>query len=199
MTASNRDRMLAGEVYDSSDPALVADRRRAQALLREINGLDMTDPDRHAALLAELGIRLGRDATIMTPFRCAYGFNVAVGERSFLNYDCLLLDCGRIEIGARTMLGPAVQIYTAVHPLDPVERASNRETAEPVTIGDDVWIGGAAVILPGVRIGDRAVVGAGAVVTKPVPAGGVAVGNPARLVRTLDHTVGLEDPGGNRP
>ncbi|MGQ7790952.1 sugar O-acetyltransferase [Faunimonas sp. B44] len=182
---SEKEKMLAGALYDATDPELQADMERAQLLLRELNALDMADRHRHAALLSALFGRIGAGTVVKTPFRCDYGANIAFGEGGFVNYGCIFLDCARIAIGDRVQIAPAVQIYTATHPLDAATRASGLESALPVTIGDDVWIGGGAIVLPGVTIGDRAVIGAGAVVTCDVPADSLAAGNPARVLRAI--------------
>ncbi|MYZ48641.1 sugar O-acetyltransferase [Propylenella binzhouense] len=193
MPASEKERMLAGELYDATDPELVADMARAQALLRELNRLDMADPARHGAILAELFGAIGADVVVKTPFRCDYGSQIRIGAGTFVNYDCIFLDCAAIEIGARVQIAPGVHIYTATHPLDASVRAEGLESALPVRIGDDVWIGGRAVILPGVSVGARAVIGAGAVVARDVPPDTLVLGSPARVVRRIgagDHTEG---------
>lgn len=180
---SERQKMLAGELYDPQDPELVAARERARSLCVRINTLAPSDPARRAALVELLAA--GGDTVGMTsPFHCDYGSNIELGEGVYFNFDCILLDVCRIRIGARTLFGPAVQVYTPLHPLDPVLRRT-QEYGRPVEIGCDAWIGGAAVILPGVRIGDRAVIGAGSVVTRDIPADVLAVGNPCRVVRQL--------------
>lgn len=172
MTA--RERMLAGELYDALDPELVEARGRARALLTRFNATR----DRQA--LVELLGRLPDGAVVEPPFHCDYGFNITVGERFYANVNCVFLDCAPIEIGAYVLLGPGVQLYTATHPVDPAERREGLESAKPITIGDDTWLGGGAIVLPGVMIGERAVVGAGSVVTRDVPADTKVAGNPAR-------------------
>jgi maltose O-acetyltransferase len=170
-------------LYDPFDPELVRARARAKALLRRFNAT--TEEDDRGAILRELFADVGDGAWIEPPFFCDYGTNIALGARFYANAGCTFLDCARIEIGDNALLGPNVQLYAATHPLDASLRRDGLEYAEPIAIGDDVWIGGAAIVLPGVTIGDRAVVGAGSVVTRDVPADAVVVGNPARaLVRS---------------
>ena len=176
---SDYEKMLAGEMYDASAPALVVARARAQRLCLELAAPGL-GPDERRRLQAELFGAGGEGAFVTPPFHCDYGSHIALGERVYFNANCVVLDVCRVTIGAFTLLGPAVHVYTALHPMDAARRRVE-EYGRPVEIGADVWIGGAALILPGVRIGDRAVIGAGSVVTRDVPAGGVAVGNPARL------------------
>ena len=177
---SEREKMIAGEPYRASDPELVEARFRAQELLARYNATAPRASTERDALLRELFGAVGASPTVMPRFACDYGFNIRVGGNLFVNYDCVFLDCAPIELGDDVQIGPAVQIYTATHPLDPVLRRSGIEGAKRVRIGSNVWIGGGAVILPGVTIGDDAVIGAGSVVTRDVPAGIVVVGNPAR-------------------
>lgn len=185
---SEREKMLAGELYDASDAELAAARARSQALCRRLDGLGADDPAR-AEVLAQLFGRGGGGATVVSPFRCDYGTQIEVGEGVFINFNCVVLDVCRVRIGARTLIGPAVQVYTALHPMDAVQRRT-REYGRPVEIGSDVWIGGGAIVLPGVTIGDRTVVGAGSVVTRDLPADVFAAGNPCRVIRRLDAAPG---------
>jgi len=177
------DKMLDGELYNANDPSLVAARERAGSLCARLNASRPGDPDRRAVLVQLLG-EGGATVTVTSPFFCDYGSNIELGEGVYFNFNCVLLDVCRIRIGARTLVGPAVQIYTPLHPLDAVRRRT-QEYGRPVEIGCDVWIGGGAVILPGVRIGDRAVIGAGSVVTRDIPADVLAAGNPCRVIRPL--------------
>lgn len=182
---SERAKMIAGEPYDASSGALVEARARARELCATLNAtFDERDPER-PRLIGELFARVGRGVMIEPPFRCEYGFNIELGDRVFFNFGCMVLDVCRVRIGSHTMLGPGVQILTPMHPLDAVERRG-KEFGRPVTIGSDVWIGGGAIVLPGVTVGDRSVIGAGSVVTRDVPAGVLAVGNPCRVVRALE-------------
>jgi maltose O-acetyltransferase len=177
---SEQAKMLAGELYEAFDPGLVADRARARRLLARYNAA----PD--GSILEELFERLGAGAVVEPPFHCDYGSNISVGEHFYANVGCVFLDCARIEIGDRVLLGPHVQLYAATHPVEAERRRERLEYARPITIGDDVWLGGAAVVLPGVTIGDRAVVGAGSVVTHDVAADIAAAGNPCRALRELE-------------
>lgn len=171
------------EHYDPLSPELVAARRRARALLGRYNATAEEDQDERAALLRELLGRVGPEPFVEPPFFCDYGFNLAIGERFYANTGCIVLDSAPVTIGDRALLGPAVQLLAATHPLEPELRARGLEYAEPIALGDDVWLGGGAIVLPGVTIGDRAIVGAGSVVTRDVPADVVVAGNPARIIR----------------
>jgi maltose O-acetyltransferase len=182
---SEREKMLAGELYFASDPELVQLRRRARRLTRLYNDTGPDEAARRGELLRELFGAIGEHPDIEPDFRCDYGGQIFAGARFFANFGCVILDCARVDIGDSVLLGPSVHIYTATHPLDASLRASGAELAKPVRIGSRVWIGGGAIVLPGVTIGDDAVIGAGSVVTRDVPACCVAVGNPCRVVRTL--------------
>jgi maltose O-acetyltransferase len=177
--------MLAGDPYLATDPQLVAEDLRAQELLFRFN---MTRPgadDERRALLIELFGAFGTGAVLKPSFRCDYGSNISIGEETFINYDCVFLDCNRITIGRDVQIAPRVQIYTATHPLDAATRRSKLEFALPVVIADGAWLGGGTIICPGVTIGENTVVGAGSVVTRDLPAGVLAVGNPCRVLRSL--------------
>jgi maltose O-acetyltransferase len=154
-------------------------------MLARYNAISDGDPDLLVSLLREFMGAVGEGTVVMPSFTCDYGYNIRLGRNVFINYQCVFLDCALIEIGNHVQIGPAVQLYTAIHPLDPAVRRSGLESARPIRLGNDVWIGGGAVVLPGVTIGDRGVVGAGAVVVRDVPPDTVVVGNPARVVRTL--------------
>ena len=182
-----KERMLAGEAYDPSVPELVADRRHASELCRRYNATAPTESDLRDGLLRALFGAVDGDATVAPPFHCDYGYNVGVGDHFFANYGCVFLDVAPIAFGEDCFLGPGVHVYTASHPIDPEERAAGREFGYPVTVGDDVWIGGRAVITPGVSIGDEAVVAAGAVVVDDVPARTMVGGNPAEVIRRIDE------------
>jgi maltose O-acetyltransferase len=181
---SEREKMLSGELYDAADPELRDLRARARDLCSALNTSRDAEPARRRELLEQLLGSGGRDASIQPPFYCDYGRHIHLGERVYFNFNCVVLDVCEVRIGAFTQFGPAVQIYTATHPLDAVERR-HLEYGKPVEIGSDCWIGGGAIILPGVKIGSGSVIGAGSVVTRDVPSGVVAVGNPCRVVRTL--------------
>lgn len=179
---SQKQKMLAGELYTADDPELVADAARAAAWMERYNvALAWDAADRHTLLAEGLG-QVGAGAVVRPPFHCDYGYNIALGDRVFQNFGCVILDVARVEIGAGTQIGPGVQILTADHPRDPVLRAQGWECGLPIRIGGNVWIGGAALILPGVTIGDDAIIGAGSVVTRDVAPGQTVVGNPARPV-----------------
>lgn len=182
---TERERMLAGELYDPRDPELVAMNLRAAELCFELNQTRLRDRETRREILVELLGSGGETASIISPFHCDYGSQIHLGEKVFFNSGCIVLDVCEVRIGAHTLFGPAVQIYTATHPLDAVERRK-RESGQPITIGNDVWVGGGAIICPGVTIGDRSVIGAGSVVTKDIPEGVLALGNPCRVVRELD-------------
>jgi maltose O-acetyltransferase len=181
---TERQKMVAGELYDPLDPELVAARARARDLCWELNATRDRDADRRRRLLADLFGRGGDTVWMQPPFFCDYGSNIFLGTRVFFNFNCVLLDVCPITVGDFTQFGPAVQVYTATHPLDAVQRRKE-EFGKPIAIGSDVWVGGGAVICPGVTIGDRAVIGAGSVVTRDVPAAVLAVGNPCRVVRAI--------------
>lgn len=184
---TEKEKMLAGELYDAADPQLTADRLNARRLTRAFNASAAGEEDLRKGLLVELFGAIGQNSAIEPPFHCDYGCNIFLGERVFMNFNCVILDVTRVEIGSGTMLGPNVQIYTATHPMDYHERASGLEYGKPIKIGSDVWIGGSVVINPGVTIGDRSVIGSGSVVVKDIPAGVFAAGNPCRVIRFLEN------------
>lgn len=183
--ATEREKMLSGALYDSNDPELVAARANTRTLLRALNVLDPhSDAASYRAKLTEL-LGTESDVFITPPFQCDYGHNMRLGKAVYFNFNCVVLDVAEVTIGNHVLIGPGVQIYTATHPMDAPTRRTGFESARPITIGDDAWIGGAAVICPGVTIGARSVIGAGSVVTRDVPADVVAAGNPCRVVRSL--------------
>lgn len=177
--------MLAGELYMADDPELAAAYARAQTILTQFNARRGDEISALTALLGELVGHLGEGAIVKPSLRCDYGFNIAIGARSFVNYDCVMLDCNTITIGEEVQIAPGVHIYTATHPLDALKRRSGLEYAQPVVIGSGVWLGGRSVICPGVTIEENTVVGAGSMVTKDLPANVLAVGNPCRVIRAL--------------
>jgi len=174
--------MLAGELYRPGDPELQADMAAAKTWMVVFNAALAASPSDRRSLLAERLGYVGAGVVVRPPFFCDYGFNIRIGDGAFLNYNCVILDVAPVTIGAGAQIGPAVQIYAADHPRDPAMRASGLELGRPVVIGDGVWIGGGAIVLPGVTIGPNAVIGAGAVVTRDVAAGTTVVGNPARPI-----------------
>lgn len=177
--------MIAGKMYCPEDPQLVSDRQNARRLVRLYNQTDETESEKRMQLLKEMLGSTGEDIYIEPTFRCDYGYNIHVGANFYANFDCCILDVCEVHIGDNCMFAPGVQIYTATHPLDPIERNSGRELGKPITIGDNVWIGGSAVVNPGVTIGDNVVVASGAVVTKDVPDNVVVGGNPARIIKEI--------------
>jgi maltose O-acetyltransferase len=177
--------MVSGELYDASDPELYESRVRARRLTAQLSAADPGDREGRSALLRELLGHLGDRAWIEPPFACDYGWNISLGDRAFVNFNCVVLDCAPVTIGADTMLASAVQLCPATHPIDADERASGLEYALPISIGEKVWIGAAVVVGPGVTIGDNSVIGAGSVVIRDIPANVVAVGNPCRVIREL--------------
>jgi maltose O-acetyltransferase len=182
---SMRERMLAGDLYIADDPELASESRRAATLLHQFNTSDPSDPDARRGVLRELLGSLGEGAEIRPPMQCDYGYQIHVGARTFINYGAVLLDVGTITIGEDVQVGPNVQLLTPTHPLEPAARRAKWEAAEPITIGNNVWLGGGVIVLPGVSIGENTVVGAGAVVTTDLPANVIAVGNPARVIRQV--------------
>jgi maltose O-acetyltransferase len=183
---TEREKMLAGELYDPMDPELSAARARARDLCRALNATREAELEERRAILRELLAQGGETVWMQPPFFCDYGTQIELGERVFFNYNCVVLDVCRVRIGDFTLFGPGVQILTATHPLE-AELRRTQELGKPVDIGSDVWVGGGALILPGVRIGSRTVIGAGSVVTRDVPDGVLAAGNPCRVLRSLDR------------
>ena len=182
--ASERQKMLAGELYDPLDPELVAGRERARDLCQTLNATREAEGEERRRILRELFGAGGETVWMQPPFFCDYGSNIELGERVFFNFNCIVLDVCPIRIGSFSLFGPAVQIYTPMHPFNSDLRR-REEFGKPVEIGSDVWVGGGAIILPGVRIGSRAVIGAGSVVTRDVPEGVFAAGNPCRVIREI--------------
>jgi maltose O-acetyltransferase len=191
---TEKEKMLAGEPYLPGDREIQAELTATARWLARFNAsLALSPAERRDILRERLGA-VGNGAVVRPPFFCDYGYNIRLGDDVFINYDCVFLDVVAIAVGSRTQIGPAVQVYAADHPRDPELRRKGLEFGRPVTIGCDVWIGGGAIVLPGVSIGDRATVGAGSVVTRDVPAGATVVGNPAR---TVDAPVPGSNSGDN--
>lgn len=178
-------KMLSGEVYAAQHPEFHRRLAATRRLIREFNDLDPMDSEGQREVLSRILGRTGERFHFNQPFRCDYGCNILIGEDFFANFNLTILDEALVTIGAHCFIGPNVSIYTACHPLEPTERNTGVEWAEPVTIGDSVWIGGGATILPGVTIGDNCIIGAGAVVTRDVESGTVVAGNPARVIKRL--------------
>ncbi|MFN3615058.1 MAG: sugar O-acetyltransferase [Rubrimonas sp.] len=178
---TEREKMVAGELYRPGDPELQAESAAAKAWMVRYNAALAASPAERRALLRERLGSVGEGAVIRPPFHCDYGWNIHLGRDVFLNFNCVILDVCAVTIGAMTQIGPGAQLLAADHPRDAATRDAGLEFGRPVTVGRNVWIGAGALILPGVTIGDDAVIGAGAVVTRDVPAGATAVGNPARV------------------
>ncbi|ARV61812.1 maltose acetyltransferase [Nostocales cyanobacterium HT-58-2] len=185
MEKTEKQKMLAGELYLSSDAEIAAERNVARRLLRMYNSTTEEQLEQREQILQELFSYLGSNAEILPPFYCDYGKNIYAGDKLFMGIGCVILDCNTVHIGDNVLCAPYVQIYTAYHPTDPEIRLSGGELAAPIRIGNNVWIGGGAIICPGVTIGDNTTIGAGSVVVKDIPANVVAVGNPCRVVREL--------------
>ncbi|WP_138494838.1 sugar O-acetyltransferase [Paenibacillus pinistramenti] len=185
-TQSEKEKMLNGELYQAGDPELVKERLNARRLTRLFNQSHELEEEERKAILRELFGSVGSQYYVEPSFRCDYGYNIHVGENFFANFDCVFLDVCEIRIGDNCFIAPGVHIYTATHPLDAGERISGAEYGKPVAIGDNVWIGGRAVINPGVKIGNNVVIASGAVVTKDVPDNVVVGGNPARVIKQID-------------
>lgn len=181
---SEWEKMLSGELYDPTDPVLVEARNRARDLCQDLNATREGQDKERAVILLELFNKGGDTVGMQPPFFCDYGTNIELGERVFFNFNCVVLDVARVTIGDYTLFGPAVQIYTATHPFDASLRR-RQEYAKPIEIGPDVWVGGGAIICPGVRIGSRSIIGAGSVVTRDIPEGVFAAGNPCRVIRAI--------------
>ena len=181
MSRSQKQKMLAGELYVADDPELVADNRRISDWLDRYNATHTRTQAERQALLEEVFASVGAGCNIRPPFYCDYGYNISLGRGVFLNFNCCILDVVKVTIGDMTQIGTSVQILTADHPRDPAQRRQMLEFGRPISIGANVWIGSGAILLPGVTIGDDAIIGAGSVVTRDVPSGATALGNPARI------------------
>jgi len=188
-----KEKMLAGELYDALDPELVAARERARDLCHDLNATREREQDIRRGILTELFGSGGDSVWMQPPFYCDYGSNIFLGDRVYFNFNCVILDVCEVRIGNFCFFGPAVQIYAATHPLN-AQRRRTQEFGRPVSMGSDIWVGGGSIICPGVTIGSNTVIGAGSVVTKDIPDGVVAVGNPCRVVREITEE-DLERPG----
>lgn len=185
--SSQKEKMLRGELYDPRDEQLSAERRRARLLTKALNDTSDEQQEERAKLLRQLIPNAGEGLWIEPPFHCDYGLNISLGEKVYFNFNCIVLDVAPVRIGSRVLFGPNVQIYTATHPLKATDRRTGLEFAKPIEIGDDVWIGGGAIICPGVKIGARSVIGAGSVVTRDIPEAVIAAGNPCRIIRAVEE------------
>jgi maltose O-acetyltransferase len=184
---TEKEKMLAGELYDPLDLELVQARERARNMCQNLNVTREQDQDVRRSILQQLFGQGGDSVWMQPPFFCDYGSNMLLGQRIFFNFNCVVLDVCLVKIGDFTMFGPAVQIYTAMHPMN-AELRRKVEFAKPVEIGSDVWVGGGAIICPGVKVGSKSVIGAGSVVTRDIPAGVFAAGNPCRVIREITET-----------
>ena len=182
---TEKEKMLAGELYNALDTQLSEERLKARLLIKALNDTREDQTEERNRILKELIPNAEEGLWLQPPFYCDYGYNITLGRNVFFNFNCVILDVAAVTIGNRTLFGPNVQIYTATHPINYKERASGLEFAKPITIGDDVWVGGSAVICPGVHIGNRSIIGAGSVVTRDIPDDVFAAGNPCRVIRAL--------------
>ena len=185
---NEKNKMLSGQLYNPNDRTLVEERHKARILFQKINSLSDDQKKERKKLFYELLTNANKGLWIEPPFYCDYGYNIKTGKNVFMNFNCCILDVMEVKIGNNVLFGPNVQIYTATHPIDAKTRNSWLEFAKPVSIGNDVWIGGGAIICPGVTIGNGAIIGAGAVVTKNIPNDVIAVGNPARIKKKIDNS-----------
>jgi len=184
---TEKEKMLSGNLYNAGDSELSLERQKARLLFQKINSLGENNKQERNKLFYELFGKAGKCLWVEPPFYCDYGYNVSVGENVFFNFNCCVLDVMPVKIGNNVLIGPNVQIYTATHPIKAKERATMLEFAKPITIGNDVWIGGGAIICPGVTIGNGVVIGAGAVVTKNISENVFAAGNPAKEIKKIDN------------
>ncbi|WP_117169601.1 sugar O-acetyltransferase [Paraliobacillus sediminis] len=183
---TEKQKMLAGEMYISADSVLIKEREEARRKVRIYNQTEENEEERRSKLLKELLGSTGENIYMEPNIRFDYGYNTHVGKNFYANFDCTILDVCEVRFGDNCMLAPGVQIYTATHPLNPTERNSGKEYAKPITIGNNVWIGGSAIINPGVTVGNNAVIASGAVVTKDVPDNVVVGGNPAKVLKQIE-------------
>ncbi|HSU51227.1 MAG TPA: sugar O-acetyltransferase [Segetibacter sp.] len=184
---TEKEKMLSGELYNALDQQLSDERLKTRLLIKALNDTREDEVIERRKILQQLIPHAGAELWLQPPFYCDYGSNIKTGEKVFFNFNCVVLDVMQVTIGSRTLFGPNVQIYTATHPINYKERASGLEYAKPITIGEDVWVGGSAVICPGVTIGNRTIIGAGSVVTKDIPDDVFAAGNPCRVIRKLEE------------
>ncbi|EDM26889.1 putative maltose O-acetyltransferase [Lentisphaera araneosa HTCC2155] len=182
---TEKEKMLAGKLFDPADTQLFDERQNARRLCRLLNESTETEMDKRKAILKELFKSNEEPPWIELPFRCDYGSNISFGKKVFLNFDCVILDTAKIHIGDYVLIGPKVQITAPQHPIDPEQRRTYFETSAEINIHNDVWLGSGSIICPGVTIGEGSVIGAGSVVTKDIPAGVVAVGNPCKVLRPI--------------
>lgn len=184
---TEKEKMLSEELYNALDSELTKERLKARLLLKKLNDSREDEENKRERIIKELIPNSGDNLLLQPPFYCDYGSNIIIGSNVYFNFNCVVLDVALVKIGSRTKMGPNVQIYTATHPINYQERATGLESGKAITIGEDVWIGGSAIIVPGVTIGDRTVVGSGSVVTKDIPSDVFAAGNPCKVIRELEH------------
>ena len=182
---TEKEKMLAGEPYQAFGKELLDERQYAKQILFDFNNLPPTDIDGRNALLKKILGKTGEKFFVEPPFRCDYGYNISIGENFYSNYNCIILDCAKVTIGDNVLFAPNVNLFTAGHPVHFEKRIQEYEYAFPITIGNNVWVGGNVVINPGVTIGDNSIIGAGSVVTKDIPANVIAVGNPCKVLRAI--------------
>ena len=183
--ATELQKMLDGELYVAADPQLVEMRVKARTLLTEYNTIPFEKTEERQEMIGRMFGKVGRNPDIQAPFYCDYGSHIYAGENLFMNFNCVVLDCAEVRLGNNVQFGPNVQIYTATHPLIAAERIKGPELAYPITIGNNVWLGGGVIVCPGVTIGDNTTIGSGSVVTKDIPANVFAAGNPCRVIKEL--------------
>lgn len=184
---TEREKMIIGECYNANDRELVDARQNARRLTKMFNDSLPEEGSKRKRIIEKLFGKTGDKFYIESPFHCDYGFNIEWGENSYANFDCIILDCAPVKIGKNVLIAPNVRIFTATHPIDPRLRLQGVEFAKPVTIEDNVWIGGGTIINPGVTIGENSVIGSGSVVTKSIPPSVVAAGNPCKVIKNIDH------------
>ena len=184
---SELQKMLAGELYMANESQLTNMRLNCNKLVSEFNKIDQSDNENRNILMQRIFAKVGMNCHITPPFQCDYGSNLYLGDNVYMNYNCVILDCAKVEIGEGTLFAPGVQVYAATHPIDPDIRKTGLELAKPIKIGKNCWIGGCAIILPGVTIGDNTTIGAGSVVTKDIPSNVVAVGNPCKVIKEIER------------
>ncbi len=182
---TEKEKMLSGEMYLASDASLAVERNRAKDLTFELNNIKSSEVEKRATIIKKLLDKTGSSFGIESPFHCDYGYNIEIGDNFFANHGCIFLDCAKITIGKNVFIGPNVGLYTPNHPVDAKERAAWLEYALPITIGDDVWLGGDVKVMPGVTIGNNVIIGAGSIVTKDVPSNSMACGNPCKVIREI--------------
>ena len=185
---TEKEKMLEGVYYKPMDPELSNDRRRAKIILRKFNTTPVEEAEKKIEIIRKFLGSVGKNVWIEPPFQCDYGYNIHLKDSVYFNVNCVILDGNRVNIGKNVMFGPSVHIYTVTHPLDPIERLTYKEITKPVNIGDNAWIGGCSVILPGISIGKNSIVGAGGIVTKDIPDNVVAGGNPCKIIKKIQKS-----------